>query len=107
MRVQSGVRCEGGGRGRPLRAYCPTCCANCCCCCVHCPACACPAYAPVQTVKEEISVLAELALCVREEEAPELYRLSEEDSVEVGPFTVSSATSVWEGLDDQSRVESS
>ena len=52
----------------------------------------------LQTVKEEISVLAELALCVREEEAPELYRLSEEDGVEVGPFTVSAVRVQWSGV---------
>lgn len=44
---------------------------------------------PLQSVKEEISVLAELPLYVREEQAPELYRMSGEDAVEVGPFTVS------------------
>ena len=49
-------------------------------------------------MKEEISVLAELALCVREEEAPELYRLSEEDGVEVGPFTVSAVRVQWSGV---------
>ncbi len=41
-----------------------------------------------QTVKEEISVLAELPLYIREDEAPELYKMSAEDGVEVGPFTV-------------------
>ncbi|KAL4436125.1 hypothetical protein ABPG77_005573 [Micractinium sp. CCAP 211/92] len=40
-----------------------------------------------KTVKEEISVLAELPLYVLEKEAPELYRMTEEDAVEVGPFT--------------------
>lgn len=40
-----------------------------------------------KTVKEEISVLVELPLWVREEEQPELYKMSEEDAVvEVGPF---------------------
>lgn len=43
----------------------------------------------LQTVKEEISVLAELPLYVREQDAPDLYKMSEEDGVEVGPFTVS------------------
>lgn len=42
----------------------------------------------LQTVKEEISVLAELPLYVREQDAPDLYKMSEEDGVEVGPFTV-------------------
>ena len=32
--------------------------------------------------------MAEVALIVSEEEAPEVYKLSEEDSVEIGPFTV-------------------
>ncbi|EFN60149.1 expressed protein [Chlorella variabilis] len=40
----------------------------------------------IKTVKEEISVLAELPLVVREEDAPELYKLSADDGVEVGPF---------------------
>ncbi len=34
------------------------------------------------------SVMAEVALVVSEEEAPDVYKLSEEDSVEIGPFTV-------------------
>lgn len=34
------------------------------------------------------SVMAEVALLVGEEEAPEVYKLTEEDSVEVGPFAV-------------------
>ncbi|PRW60867.1 hypothetical protein C2E21_1253 [Chlorella sorokiniana] len=41
----------------------------------------------IKTVKEEISVLAELPLYIREDEAPELYKMSAEDGVEVGPFT--------------------
>ncbi|KAL4855062.1 Fruit protein [Chlorella vulgaris] len=40
-----------------------------------------------KTVKEEISVLVELPLYVREEEQPELYKMTAEDGVEVGPFT--------------------
>ncbi len=34
-------------------------------------------------------MLAELPLYVLEKEAPELYKMTEEDAVEVGPFTVS------------------
>ena len=52
------------------------------------PSAALPCYP--QTVKEEISVLAELPLYIREDEAPDLYKMSAEDGVEVGPFTVSS-----------------
>ncbi|PSC74147.1 hypothetical protein C2E20_2793 [Micractinium conductrix] len=37
-------------------------------------------------VIEEISVLAELPLYVREAEAPEIYKLTAEDGIEVGPF---------------------
>lgn len=44
-------------------------------------------------VKDDValgSVMAEVALMVSEEEAPDIYKLSEEDAVEVGPFTVRS-----------------
>jgi hypothetical protein len=43
----------------------------------------------VQTVKEEISVLAELPLVVKEDDEPELYKMGPGDGVEVGPFVVS------------------
>lgn len=36
-------------------------------------------------------MLAELPLYIREDEAPELYKMSAEDGVEVGPFTVRAA----------------
>lgn len=46
-----------------------------------------------QDAKDDValgSVMAEVALLVSEEEAPDIYKLSEEDAVEVGPFTVRS-----------------
>ena len=43
---------------------------------------------PAQTVREEVSVLAELPLLVREGDAPELYRAAAEDALELGPFVV-------------------
>lgn len=39
-----------------------------------------------KSVKELYSVLVELPLYVRESEAPDLYKMTDEDSVEVGPF---------------------
>ncbi len=39
--------------------------------------------------KDEITTAAELALFVREEDHPELYKMEEGDPVEVGPFIVS------------------
>lgn len=50
-----------------------------------------PPLAQPQTVKDEITVLVELPLLVREDQA-ELYKLSAEDAVEVGPFVVSSSS---------------
>ncbi len=44
----------------------------------------------MQTVKDEISVLAELALLVRDEgQYKELYRMGQDDLAEAGPFRVS------------------
>ncbi len=44
----------------------------------------------LQTVKEELSVMAELALLVRDEgQYKELYRMGPDDLVEAGPFRVS------------------
>ena len=43
---------------------------------------------PLQSAVELDSVLAELPLLVRGDEQPELYKLSEEDVVELGPFQV-------------------
>ena len=44
------------------------------------------ALTPLAAVR---SVMAEVALLVGEQEAPDIYKLSEEADVEVGPFTVS------------------
>ena len=43
----------------------------------------------IKFVKDEILVRAELHLLVNEDEAEEVYNLSEDDSVEIGPFVVS------------------
>ena len=37
------------------------------------------------------SVMAEVALLVSEQEAPDIYKLTEEVDVEIGPFTVSTS----------------
>jgi hypothetical protein len=42
----------------------------------------------IKAVKEVNSVKAELPLLVHEEEAPDVYRMAEDDVVEVGPFLV-------------------
>ena len=66
--------------------------------CLFLPACL-PACSFLQTVKEEISVLVELPLWVREEEQPELYKLTEEDAVvEVGPFKVGGCTTAQHAM---------
>jgi hypothetical protein len=72
---------HGGGRCRAAAPLHPAACAS--------AYTALPSSLPLQTVKEELSVAAELPLYVREEQYPELYRLSQDDAVEVGPFTVS------------------
>ena len=38
---------------------------------------------------EPLSVLTELPLFVREDEQPDLYKLTEDDGVELGPFEAS------------------
>ena len=42
----------------------------------------------IKQVKEVDSVKAELPLFVLEEEAPDIYKMAEDDSVEIGPFVV-------------------
>ena len=42
----------------------------------------------IKQVKELDSVKAELPLFVSEEEAPEIYKMAEDDIVEIGPFAV-------------------
>jgi hypothetical protein len=42
----------------------------------------------IKQVKEVDSVKAELPLFVAEEDAPDLYKMAEDDAVEIGPFAV-------------------
>ena len=42
----------------------------------------------IKQVKEVDSVKAELSLFVAEEVAPDLYKMAEDDAVEIGPFAV-------------------
>ena len=42
----------------------------------------------IKQVKEVDSVKAELPLFVTQEEAPDLYKMAEDDIVEIGPFAV-------------------
>ena len=43
----------------------------------------------IKKVKELDSVKAELPLLVMEDDAPDLYKMAEDDIVEIGPFVVS------------------
>jgi len=42
----------------------------------------------IKQVKEVDSVKAELPLFVTQDEAPDLYKMAEDDTVEIGPFAV-------------------
>ncbi len=50
----------------------------------------------IKQVKEVDSVKAELPLFVSEEEAPDIYKMAEDDNVEIGPFAVRHWRSVVE-----------
>lgn len=43
----------------------------------------------IKAVKEVDSVKGELPLLVSQEEAPDVYKLAEDDAIEIGPFLVS------------------
>lgn len=46
----------------------------------------------IKQVKEVDSVKAELPLFVAEDDAPDLYKMAEDDAVEIGPFAVRLST---------------